>query len=216
MTLCCLLIGAPGSGKGTQSSIISKKKNLVKLSTGDLIRQEVNKGTADGERMSLLISDGNLVDDATMILLLKRFFEENHIETGIVSDGFPRNLNQAKDLSKFFSSSPESVELKVLYLKIPVQDLIGRILSRRICVRCNEIFSMKDSRESLLKVCSTCGGELILRNDDNEKVVRKRHKIFEETILPMLEFYGDKVTTIDATLTKDKVTELILKELEDQ
>ncbi|MBT6120468.1 nucleoside monophosphate kinase [bacterium] len=214
MTLCLLLIGAPGSGKGTQASIISKKKKLVKLSTGDLIRDEVKNGTELGSRLGPLIGTGNLVDDETMLGLVKTFFKGEDMESGIVSDGFPRNLNQAMDFNQFFPLNAKTIEIKVIYLKIRVQDLVGRIVNRRICIECNEIFNVSDSYTIGLKECVQCGGELILRDDDNEAIVRKRHSIFEGTINRMLAFYGDNVTIIDATLNRNEVTRLILEELD--
>ena len=206
-----ILIGAPGSGKGTQSAKLISKYSYVHISTGDLLREEIAKSSELGKRVSSILALGNLVDDTTVMELLasKCDLTKYHY----IFDGFPRNVEQAALLDSMLSSAASGQV--AIYLKIDIDVVVKRISQRRVCSKCGYVYSIASLPQDGL--CVKCGsGETIQqRKDDMPEVVENRMKIFSNAIQPMLEYYEAKkmLSAIDASLAEDvvfkKISDLI-------
>lgn len=200
-----IILGAPGSGKGTQAARLVEK-GFKHVSTGDLLRNEISKGTNLGQTVADIISKGNLVDDKTVMALLKANCNVN--EVSYIFDGFPRNVAQAKMLDAELLSGKDTL---AIYFKIDLNVLIDRVVNRRTCGNCGEIYNLISKKPKIENVCDKCGAvdSLKQRKDDTVEVVSNRLQIFKETVDPMLDFYKSKnaLVVIDASMEPDKVFE---------
>lgn len=203
-----IFLGAPGSGKGTQAKRLVAEKGCIQVSTGDLLRLEISKGTALGNRIKTTMSNGSLVDDKTVSELLK--INCNPEKAVYIFDGYPRNLEQAKILDKEILSSHPS---KALHFEIDLSILKDRLVNRRSCSKCGAIFNLISHAPKNHGKCDLCGGILEQRNDDKEEVVLNRLKIFQGAITPLLSYYKEtkRLITIDATGSQDSVYKAVLK-----
>ena len=202
-----VLLGAPGSGKGTQAVSISQKYKIPHISTGDIFRENISKKTPLGLKVKAIIDGGNLCpDDVTFELVAKRL-EEKDCQNGFLLDGFPRNLVQAKLLD---SICPVDV---VLDLEINPEKLEHRITGRRCCKMCDESFHVDYIGDTM--VCPTCGGELFIRKDDNVETVRTRLSVYNSQTFPLIDFYKEqgKLVVINGDQTVEQVFEDIVKAL---
>ncbi|MBQ4535548.1 MAG: nucleoside monophosphate kinase [Clostridia bacterium] len=175
-----VLLGAPGSGKGTLAQQISKDFALPQISTGDILRAEIKKGSACGKVANDLLSKGEIVPDDLIIKLLKQRIKDDDCKNGYILDGFPRTLQQAKELSKI-----TQIDF-VFFLETPVDTIISRLETRRICEKCGRVHNLKLSSA---EICENCGGKLIQRDDDKPEIIQKRFEVFEKNILPLKEYY---------------------------
>ena len=183
-----IVIGAPGSGKGTQATKLVSEFGYKHISTGDLLRAEVKSGSDLGKRVSDIMSRGDLVDDGTVLELLKKNCELS--KNAYIFDGFPRNAAQAKMLSDvvFLGQS----NFKAVYFDIDLAKLKERIVNRRTCVACGEIYNLlfkKPARGD--GMCDKCGGALQHRKDDTEETVNNRLSVFRDATEPMLNYYKE-------------------------
>ncbi len=203
-----IILGAPGSGKGTQAARLVEK-GFKHVSTGDLLRNEISKGSELGQKVADIISKGDLVDDKTVMALLKA--NCNLDEVSYIFDGFPRNIAQAEMLEAELLAGRKTL---AIYFKIDLNVLIERVVNRRTCSYCGEIYNLATKAPMVANVCDKCGAadSLKQRKDDTEEVVSNRLKIFKETVGPMLDFYKSKgvLAELDASMESDKV----FKELE--
>jgi adenylate kinase len=185
-----ILIGAPGSGKGTQSEELIKNYSYLHVSTGNLLRDEIEKSTELGKRVSSVLASGNLVDDKTVLELLSS--KCDLLKNYYIFDGFPRNIEQAVLLDSLISGC--SSGQIAIYLKIDVAVVVKRISRRRVCSKCGYVYSLDSENEKTLASCFKCGekGSVLQRKDDMPDVVENRLKIFLNSIQPMLDYYGDK------------------------
>ena len=179
-----ILIGPPGSGKGTQSKKVSEKMNIPHISTGDLLRDEVKNNTELGVKVNSIIKSGELVSDDIIFKVLEKRLSEPDCRNGFILDGFPRNLKQANMLEKF------RIDI-VIYLDVPDNEVINRISSRYQCKNCGAIYGY-DKKPRVAGVCDVCNGELYQRNDDKPETVKKRLEIFHKDTEPVLDFYEQK------------------------
>lgn len=202
-----IILGAPGSGKGTQAANLVKK-GFEHISTGDLLRSEIAKGSELGFKVSGIMSRGDLVDDNTVMALLKA--NCNVDKVSYIFDGFPRNIAQAE---MFEAGLLQGRKTLAIYFKIDPNVLIERIVNRRTCGNCGEIYNLATKAPSSAGVCDKCGsvGTLTQRKDDTKDVVANRLKIFADAVEPMLAFYKSKdaLVVIDASkLEKEVFSEL--------
>ena len=197
-----ILIGAPGAGKGTQAATIKAKYPIAHISTGDMLRANVKEGTELGKLAKSYMDAGKLVPDQVIIDMMEERLKENDCIAGFMLDGFPRTISQAEALKQFCD-----VDL-VLYLKVTRNLLVERILARCICEKCGEVYSKLWYHEP---VCSKCGGNLVVRADDNEETVRARINTYKEMTLPLVDYYDacGNLKKIDATLSIPEETEVI-------
>jgi len=180
-----VLLGAPGSGKGTQAKRLTELGSFVHLSTGDMLRSAIKKGTPLGKMAQTSMDRGELVADDTMIGLIAETVSTLPMTSRVLLDGFPRTLPQAEALSTT-SSAPVG---KAIHFKVPERELIRRLTGRRICSKCGESFHLVSLPPKKEGVCDSCGGSLLQRPDDSESVVLKRLEIFTKQNAQLLDFY---------------------------
>ena len=195
-----IIIGPPASGKGTQAEKISKKFGIKHISTGEIFRKINN------EDISKYLVSGRLLPDELAFKVVKE--EIDNIEDFIL-DGFPRNLNQAKMLEEFLKERGKEIDY-VIYLKVPDDVVIKRIVSRRVCTKCGKNYNLITNPPPKDNKCE-CGGKIIQREDDKEEVVKTRLKIFKKITQPVLDYYMDKLIIVDGSQDIDKVFEDICK-----
>ena len=184
MDLNIVLLGPPGSGKGTQTERLAAEFGFTKISTGDLLREAVRNGTELGTKAKGYMDAGKLVPDALVIGLIKEKLKGS--KGGVILDGFPRSLEQAKALDEVLK-----VGLAV-DLKVDQEALIKRLTERRSCRKCNAVYHLEFNPPRKEGVCDRCGGELYQRSDDTEKVVRERFATYTERTAPLTELYRRK------------------------
>ena len=178
-----ILLGPPGAGKGTMAEYIENGFNLDHISTGDMLREEIKKGSELGKSAEKYMNKGELVPDKVILGMIEMRLKEKAARHGIMLDGFPRNLAQAKALDKI-------AEIDVVILLEATRELvIERALNRRVCAECGEVYSAKLHKS---KVCDKCGGKLIKRDDDTEETINKRFDVFEESTAPLIDYYKKK------------------------
>ena len=196
-----IILGAPGSGKGTQAAKLVEK-GFKHISTGDLLRGEIAKGSELGQKVSGILSRGDLVDDNTVMALLKANCDVDKVS--YIFDGFPRNIAQAEMLEAELLHGRKTL---AVYFKIDLGILIDRIVNRRTCEGCGEIYNLATKSPRVSDVCDKCGGNLKHRKDDTREVVTNRLKVFTDTVEPMLAFYKSKgvLVEIDASLKEQEV-----------
>ena len=182
-----ILFGPPGSGKGTQGDNIVKKFNLHKVSTGDLLRNEIVTNTTLGSKIKSTVNEGFLVSDDIINNLIEKILSENKYNNRIIFDGYPRNLAQAKKLDFFLKRYKQKISC-VLSLKVDKESVIKRILGRQICTKCGLIFN-KFFNPSSSKNHHCDPQFLSKRQDDNKEIIVSRFETYINKTLPILEFY---------------------------
>ena len=172
-----LLLGPPGSGKGTQGQFIEKEFNVKPLSTGDLLREEIRKGSSLGLEAKGYMDKGNLVPDETIIGMVKEKIEELGSEQGVMFDGFPRTVAQAEALDKLLEDDPL---FAVIFVDVPDENLIKRLTGRRTCKECGAVFHVENKPPKQEGVCDLCSGTLYTRDDDTVETVSKSFRSIQE------------------------------------
>jgi len=197
-----ILLGAPGSGKGTQAALMVRELGYLHVSTGDLLRQEILKKTELGEKIAKVIEQGQLVDDALVSELLKKNCDT--ASGAYIFDGFPRNTEQARILDRELIRGSHTA---AIYLEANLDDLISRITNRRTCGNkdCGEIYNLINKPSSRSGICDKCSSELVLRKDDNLETVNNRFNVFRSTISDLLSYYKAKniLHVIDAKINPE-------------
>ena len=189
MTLTAnILLGAPGSGKGTQAKRLVETFSLTHLSTGDILRDAVSKGTEIGQKAKAIMAEGKLVDDDTVNgLVFARLLDET---SDVLFDGYPRTLQQAQALEDFLSSKRMKVGHVVL-VDVPQEVLEARVVGRRVCSNnaCGAIYHLESKPPKQAGVCDLCGSSLKHRSDDTSEAFKSRMGEFNSTFQPLLGFY---------------------------
>lgn len=199
-----ILLGAPGSGKGTQAKLLSEKYNFVHISTGQIFRDNIANKTPLGILADSFISKGNLVPDDVTIELVKDTLSK--IKSGYILDGFPRTVYQAEKLKEFAHID------RVLLFDVTEEEIKNRLLSRLSCKECGEIYSKKDYT---LPKCKKCGGELIIRGDDNIDAIENRIEVYKKTTYPLVEYYEKEnlLSVLQSNTTIEEQFERVEREL---
>ena len=205
-----ILFGAPGSGKGTQVTLLANFLGVRRISLGDILREEVRKDSSLGREVKSLMEKGALVSDQ----LVSQVIEENIDDGGFLLDGYPRNLDQAKELERILSKKNSDVD-KVIYLDIDEQIIIDRLSQRRICGSCGANYHLASLPSAKEGICDMCGKELIQRKDDSPEVIKKRWSVFINEASKILEFYKNKnkLIKIDGRGDVQEIFKRIKKEL---
>jgi len=201
-----ILIGAPGTGKGTKAKLIAERLKIPHISTGDLFREHVRNNTKYAEQINSYISKGNLVPDELTIKLLNERLKSKDCKKGYILDGFPRNIEQAKKIDEVNH---------VLLFDCDANILVSRLTARRICKNCGEIYNLESIRPKKEGKCDKCTSVLIHRDDDKEEVIRDRLKIYEKQTKPLLNFFKDKIKKFDANSSVEESKQEILNFLEE-
>ena len=184
-----VLLGAPGSGKGTQSQLLVKAHGVPQISTGDLLREARAKGTELGLRAKAAMDAGKLVDDATVLGMIRERLGRPDALKGFILDGFPRNIAQAEALEKMLAELGTPLESVVL-LNLDLKILFKRLTGRRICESCNQVFNIYTSPPGMLaEACGDSAHRLIQRDDDKEEVIGKRLDVYEAQTKPLIAHY---------------------------
>lgn len=186
-----VMLGAPGTGKGTIGKILSKDLNLVHVSTGDIFRDQITKGTKLGKKIQTIIESGALVPDDVVIETVKTRLLEDDVKEGAILDGFPRTVAQAEALRDFLKENKPGAKRVALELDVPDDEIIRRVVNRLICSNksCGAIYNKETKPPKKEGICDICGSELRRRHDDNEETVTKRLAIYHENSNDLIEFY---------------------------
>lgn len=206
-----ILIGAPGSGKGTQSRRFIEKYGFVQLSTGDVLRGAIANKTELGLHAQSFMNQGKLVPDEVMIGLVEGFMTQQSGKS-VIFDGFPRTVAQADSLGLMLKKRASMID-KVIYFKINPQILTKRLTGRRTCSQCGEIYHVETKPSSKGHICEKCGGSLTHRPDDREEVISERLAQFEKNTGPTIEYYNKQgcLVEVDSEQEPDVVFEQIIK-----
>lgn len=202
-----VLLGAPGSGKGTQASLISERYGLPHISTGDIFRENIKKGTPIGLKIKSIIDGGDLAPDELTIEIVKERLSQPDCKDGYLLDGFPRNVVQAEALESF--NAPTAV----INIDIPLTKLERRLTGRRSCEKCKSSFHVDFIGET--DVCPECGGKLFVRKDDNPDSVKERFAVYAAQTEPLVAYYSEKnrLLAVDGDKPINTVFEEITKVL---
>ena len=203
-----VLLGAPGSGKGTQSQLLVKAFGIPQISTGDLLREAVLKRTDLGLKAKSAMDAGKLVDDATVLGMIRERLSRSDAAKGFILDGFPRNIPQAEALQKMLEELGTPLHSVVL-LNLDMGKLFKRLTGRRICEGCGQVFNIYTSPEGAQSHCDKCGDthRLIQRPDDKEEVIGKRLDVYEAQTKPLIKHYTEDglLRIVDADADVDTV-----------
>jgi adenylate kinase len=180
-----VLLGAPGAGKGTQAEKLIETFGVAHISTGDILRAAVAKGTELGLEAKRYMDAGELVPDSVVIGLVKARLQEPDTDKGFILDGFPRTTAQAEALDSELDALGKNIDAAVAIIVDP-EVIVGRLTSRRMCRACGAIANASND------VCPKCGGELYQRDDDNESTVRNRLSVYERSTAPLIDYYAGK------------------------
>ncbi len=204
-----ILLGAPGSGKGTQSQRLVERHGIPQISTGDLLRAAVKNGTPLGLRAKAAMDSGNLVDDETVLGMIRERLAEADAQRGFILDGFPRTLVQAHALNQMLKDMGQPLDSVVL-LDVDYGELTRRISGRRSCSDCGKVFNVFTSPMAEGELCPKTGAphRIIQRSDDNETAVAERLKVYDEKTKPLVEYYSEQglLRSINAEGDVDEVT----------
>ena len=204
-----MLLGPPGAGKGTQAQRIVEKFSLVHLSTGDILRDEVKRGTALGQKAKTFMDNGELVPDQLIIDMIGGRIAA--ATDGFLLDGFPRTVVQAEELAKI-------TDLDVaINISLSREEVVSRLTSRRVCRACGAIYNLSFRPPSDPTTCESCGGELYQRDDDREEVIQNRYDVYQSQTEPLIEFYRAKgiLRAVDGAAGSDGVFGEIARILEE-
>lgn len=202
--LILILLGPPGSGKGTQAVRLSKEYQLPHISTGDIFREHISKGTAIGKKVQEIIRSGSLVSDEMVLEMVRERFSNPDCAQGFVLDGFPRTLFQAEQL---FAMISDQAYVLILCLDVPDEVIIERAVGRLVCKQCGTIYHRDASPPTHDGVCDKCGGEVYQRPDDQFEVVKARLEVYHRQTLPLIQFYDERklLTCFDGNQPRDLV-----------
>ena len=201
-----ILLGPPGAGKGTQAKRIAAAFELLHVSTGDLLRDEVAKGTGLGEEAKGAMNRGELVPDELVGKMLAKRLHRQQAALGCVYDGYPRTIAQAVLLDGLLSELARRVDV-VLYLGVADSEILARITGRRSCPTCGAVYHAVTQPPKVEGACDRCGAALVQRDDDREGVVAERLRVYREHTAPLLSFYSARriMREVDGAVAPDEV-----------
>lgn len=186
-----IFLGPPGVGKGTQADFIAKKFSIQKLSTGDLLRESVDRLTKLGNEAKLFMERGELVPDKVVIGLVEEKLVSPECRNGFILDGFPRTVAQADKLSSFLEGNGEAID-RVVYFSLPQTEIIERISGRRSCPKCKAVYHIKSIPPIKDGICNECEMPLIQRNDDKPETIQSRLVVYQNQTEPLIQYYKDR------------------------
>lgn len=205
-----VLLGAPGSGKGTQGVVLAKKYKIPQISTGDLLRAAVSAGSELGKKAKSAMDAGALVSDDIVIGLIGERISQDDAQQGFILDGFPRNIPQAKALDLMLSELKQPLQSVVL-LDVPFEELMQRLTGRRTCVECGAIYNVHLSPPKVEGHCDDCNGDLFQRADDNEDTIGNRLNVYQEQTSPLVNYYQQqkKLHSLPGRGDVDNITSMV-------
>ena len=182
-----VLLGPPGSGKGTQAKMIAEKYGVVHISTGDILRENVRNGTALGVEAKKFMEAGKLVPDSLLIDIIKDRLAKDDVKGGWMLDGYPRTMPQAEAMDKILPNLGQKIDV-VLNIDVPDAELVKRVTGRRMC-KCGATYHVQFNPPKVAGKCDACGGELYQRADDNEETVKERLQAYHAQTQPLIDYY---------------------------
>lgn len=205
-----ILLGPPGAGKGTQAKRLAEKLNLVHISTGDILRQNVKNSTCLDRQAKDFMDKGLLVPDSIVAKMLLERVNQPDVKKGFILDGYPRNLNQAKTLDELLSEKKMDIDLAV-YLDASESVIIHRLSGRLVCSNCSANFHVKNMPPKISGICDICQGKLYQRNDDKEETVKKRLEIYRKEASSLIQYYKTKQKLCQ--VSADEEAEIVLNKI---
>lgn len=214
-----IMLGAPGTGKGTVASILSEKLNIPQVSTGDIFRKNIAEQTELGKLADSYISKGNLVPDDVTIKIVEDRLKQDDVKEGIILDGFPRTIKQAEELDKILEKDNKKVDM-VINLTTPKEEIIERIVNRRVCSNqeCKTVYNIVLNPPKVEGICDKCGSKLLQRKDDNVETVESRIDTYLKNTSPLVEYYTkqNKISTQLVSKTVNKLGANVAKDILEQ
>lgn len=198
-----IMLGAPGTGKGTVASILKEDFQIPQVSTGDIFRKNIKEGTELGKLAESYISKGNLVPDEVTNGIVESRLDDSDVQNGIILDGYPRTVNQAEELDKMLDKRGKKVDL-VINLTTPEEEIIERIVNRRVCSNhdCKTVYNLVLHPPVKEGICDKCGHELIQRKDDNVETVKSRLDNYFRQTSPLVDYYEKTGKLYSAVVSK--------------
>ena len=185
-----IMLGAPGTGKGTTASILSEKLEIPQISTGDIFRSNIKEGTELGKLAESYISKGQLVPDEVTIKIVEDRLQQDDTKNGAILDGFPRTVAQAEALKEMLAKKGEKIDI-VINLETPEEEIIERIVNRRVCSnqQCKTVYNVVLHPPKVEGICDKCGSELITRKDDKLETIKSRLEQYYKETSPLADYY---------------------------
>lgn len=198
-----IMLGAPGTGKGTVASILKEELQIPQVSTGDIFRKNMKEGTELGKLAESYISKGNLVPDEVTNGIVESRLDDSDVQNGIILDGYPRTVNQAEELDKMLNKRGKKVDL-VINLTTPEEEIIERIVNRRVCSNhdCKTVYNLVLHPPVKEGICDKCGHELIQRKDDTIETVKSRLDNYFKQTSPLVDYYEKTGKLYSAVVSK--------------
>ena len=211
-----VMLGAPGSGKGTQAQRLVERYKLPQISTGDLLREAVDAGSALGRQAKAAMDAGQLVSDEIVLAVIHERIMRPDARKGFILDGFPRNLQQAEALDQLLTGLGRPLSLALL-IAVDVDALLQRLVGRRTCLSCGAMYNMFYSPPHIDGRCDECGGKLRHRADDNEETIGNRLRVYETHTIPVIEYYKEqeKLRTVQGVGEVGDIFKAVVKVVED-
>lgn len=186
-----MLLGPPGSGKGTQSKLLVGRFDIAKISTGDILREHIAKNSELGNLAGSFMETGKLVPDDVILKMIEDILDQDFVATGFIFDGFPRTIPQAEGFDILLSERNISID-HVINFEVLEDEVVNRLSSRWSCPECGSVYNLISSPPAVSGICDNCGAKITQRNDDREETVRIRLAVYFEQTEPLVEFYSKK------------------------
>lgn len=216
-----IMLGAPASGKGSVSEILSKELNIPAVSSGDIFRKHISEGTEIGKKLNEYVTKGELVPDGIVLEMLEARLNEEDAKGGLILDGFVRTIPQAEALDKMLEERKQKIDA-VVNLETPTEEILERVTNRRICRKCKAVYNTVLHPSKVEGVCDTCGGELYQRDDDTLEKAKNRLEVYYKETAPLTEYYKNTgalySTTLSAAINrmKDEVAADVIEYLKNK
>ncbi|MHC4778930.1 MAG: adenylate kinase [Planctomycetota bacterium] len=211
-----VFLGPPGAGKGTQAKVFCERRNMLHVSTGELLRGEVKAKSPLGEKAESIMARGDLVPDALVLeITAKRLSAEDARSRGFILDGYPRNGGQARDLDKTLDSMDLTLD-KVIYFEVNHAALIERLSGRRVCPKCSTNYHVSEAPPKKDGLCDACEVELIQRDDDRPQSIENRLKVYNDQTKELIDYYASRnlLLTIDAGGRIEEIAQRLFDKLQ--
>jgi adenylate kinase len=211
-----ILLGAPGSGKGTQAKQLVDKYGIPQISTGDILRKAVADGTPLGEQAQKYMKAGNLVPDDIILGIIEERLKQDDCKVGAIFDGFPRTLQQADGMESVLQRLGSKLDL-CISLEVPDDKVVARLTARRGCSQCGQDYNLINNPPPEDGRCSKCGGEIIQRLDDQEETIRNRLEVYRRQTRPLQDYYSGRglLHIVDADGSPDDILDKLFRILDD-
>jgi adenylate kinase len=211
-----IMLGPPGVGKGTQAQQLSKEFGIPQISTGDILRDAIQKKTALGEKANTFMSKGELVPDEVMLGIIQETLFSEYAPEGYILDGFPRTIAQAEGLQNLFKEHNDNIS-DVISLEADENQIVRRLSSRQTCRNCNALYNLLTMPPKIEGKCDVCSGELYQRDDDRIETIQNRLRVYIQQTEPLIGFYKSLgiLRSINASGAPEKVQKNIKRQLED-